>query len=57
VRYFNTENIPLPKEVKEYHKEKLAERARKEGRGLSLTWWSKIYSFASVLKKEVKEDE
>ncbi len=31
-RYLDHGNLPLPKEVVEYHKEKIAERAEKEGR-------------------------
>lgn len=32
VRYFDTGNIPFPQEIKELHKEKIAERSRKESR-------------------------
>jgi methylaspartate mutase epsilon subunit len=32
VRYFDTGNIPFPQEIKEFHKEKIAERSRKESR-------------------------
>ena len=34
MRYFDTGDMPLPKEVKEYHHEKLQSRAKKEGRPL-----------------------
>jgi len=34
MRYYDTGDMPLPKEVKEYHKEKLQSRAKKEGRPL-----------------------
>ena len=32
VRYFDTGNITFPKDIKEFHKEKIAERSKKEGR-------------------------
>jgi methylaspartate mutase epsilon subunit len=34
MRYFDTGDMPLPKEVKEYHREKLKSREKKEGRPL-----------------------
>ena len=32
VRYYDTGNIPFPKDIKKFHKEKIAERSKKEGR-------------------------
>jgi methylaspartate mutase epsilon subunit len=52
VRYFDSGNIPLPEEVKEYHKEKLAERERKEGRKLAFDAVVKDLQFASTLTKK-----
>ena len=52
VRYFDSGNIPLPKEVKEYHREKLAEREKKEGRKLGFDSAVKDLQFASVLRKK-----
>jgi methylaspartate mutase epsilon subunit len=52
VRYLDTGNIPLPEEVKEYHKEKLAERERKEGRKMTFEMVVQDLQFASLLKKK-----
>jgi methylaspartate mutase epsilon subunit len=52
VRYFDTGNVPLPEEVKAYHREKLAERERKEGRKASFDMVVQDLQFASVLKKK-----
>jgi methylaspartate mutase epsilon subunit len=52
VRYWNTGNIPLPGEVTEYHKEKLAGRAEKEGRELTFDMAVKDLQFASILPKQ-----
>ncbi len=52
VRYFNAGDIPLPTDVREYHKEKLAGRARKEGRELSFDMAVKDLQFASILPKQ-----
>lgn len=54
VRYLDTGNIPLPREVKEYHREKIAERERKEGRKAGLEMVVEDIQFASVLKKSRK---
>ena len=51
VRYLDSGDIPLPKEVKEYHKAKLAERAAKEGTELTFDMVVKDLQFASILKK------
>ena len=51
VRYLDSGNVPLPKEVKEYHKEKLAQRSKKEGREPGFDMVVKDLQFASVLKK------
>jgi len=51
VRYFNTGDIPLPPEVKEYHKAKLAERAKKEDRELSFDMVVQDLQFASRIAK------
>jgi methylaspartate mutase epsilon subunit len=52
VRYLDTGNVPLPEEVKAYHREKLAERERKEGRKASFDMVVQDLQFASVLKKK-----
>ncbi len=52
VRYLDTGDIPLPEEVREYHKEKLAERERKEGKKPGLQMAVNDLQFASVLKKK-----
>lgn len=51
VRYFNTGDIPLPDEVKEYHRAKLAEREAREGRKIDFNTVVNDLQFASVLKK------
>jgi methylaspartate mutase epsilon subunit len=51
VRYFDPGDIPLPNEVKEYHREKLAAREKKEGRKLDFGMVVKDLQFASTLKK------
>ena len=51
VRYFDTGDVPLPKEVKEYHKEKLAEREEKEGRKINFDMVVNDLQFASRLPK------
>ena len=38
LRYIQSGNIPLPREVAEYHKEKLAERSAKTGSKPSVDW-------------------
>ena len=52
VRYFDPGDTPLPKEVLDYHREKLAERERKEGRPLAFDMVVKDLQFASTLKKK-----
>ncbi len=49
VRYYNFGNVPLPKEVKEYHEEKLGERSKKEGKELSFDMVVSDLQFASRL--------
>jgi methylaspartate mutase epsilon subunit len=56
VRYLDTGDMPLPKEVKEYHKEKLAERERKEDRKINFDMVVKDLQFASVLPKTRQAD-
>jgi methylaspartate mutase epsilon subunit len=38
IRYLDHANVPLPKEVIQYHKEKIAEREKKEGQPADLEW-------------------
>jgi methylaspartate mutase epsilon subunit len=52
VRYFDTGDIPLPGEVKEYHRAKLAQREKKEGRKLSFDMVVKDLQFASTIAKK-----
>jgi methylaspartate mutase epsilon subunit len=52
IRYLDTGDIPLPQEVKEYHKEKLAEREKKEGKKLNFEMVVKDLQFASTLLKK-----
>lgn len=54
VRYFDTGNIPLPEEVKAYHREKIAERERKEGRKAGFDMVVRDLQFASVLPEKWK---
>ena len=49
MRYFDTGDMPLPKEVKEYHKEKLRSRAKKEGRPLDFDMVVDDLQYASRL--------
>ena len=49
MRYFNTGDMPLPKEVKEYHLEKLQSRAKKEGRPLDFDMVVADLAYASRL--------
>jgi methylaspartate mutase epsilon subunit len=56
VRYLDPGDIPLPKEVREYHREKLAGREKKEGRKLDFDMVVKDLQFASILpKRQVPE--
>lgn len=49
VRYWDPGDVPLPREVKEYHLEKLAGRAKKEGRELDFQMVTADLQFASIL--------
>jgi len=49
MRYFSTGDMPLPKEVKEYHLEKLQGRAKKEGRPLDFEMVVDDLQYASRL--------
>ena len=51
VRYWDPGDIPLPAEVREYHRQKLAEREKKEGRTLAFDMVVHDLQFASVLPK------
>ena len=51
VRYLDTGDIPLPKEVIDYHREKIAEREIKEGRKAGLDMVVNDLQFASILKR------
>lgn len=50
VRYLDSGNVPLPKEVKEYHRAKIAERERKEGRKAGLDMVVQDLQYASVVR-------
>ncbi len=55
MRYFDIGDMPLPKEVKEYHLEKLKSREKKEGRPLSFDMVVADLQYASrlpVIKKD-----
>ena len=49
VRYWDPGDVPLPREVKEYHLEKLQSRAKKEGRDLDFQMVVADLQFASIL--------
>ncbi|MCL5734097.1 MAG: hypothetical protein M1274_00665, partial [Actinobacteria bacterium] len=51
VRYWDPGDIPLPQEVREYHRAKLAEREKKEGRKLDFQMLVSDLQFASILPK------
>ncbi len=51
VRYYDSGNIPLPEEVKEYHRQKLSEREKKAGQ-LNFEMAVQDLQFASILKKK-----
>lgn len=53
VRYVDSGDIPLPMEVKEYHREKLAEREEKEGQKITFDTVVKDLQFASVFKRNI----
>lgn len=52
VRYLDPGDIPLPDEVREYHRQKLAEREKKEGRKLDFAMLVQDLQFASVIKRK-----
>ncbi len=52
MRYLDTGNVPAPPEVKEYHREKIAEREKKEGRKAGLDMVVQDLQFASLIKKK-----
>jgi methylaspartate mutase epsilon subunit len=54
VRYFDTGDIPLPDEVKEYHRAKLAEREAREGRKIDFNTVVNDLQFASVFKRNTR---
>jgi methylaspartate mutase epsilon subunit len=51
VRYWDPGDIPLPDEVREYHREKLKGREKKEGRPLDFQMLVSDLQFASILRK------
>ena len=51
VRYFDPGDLPLPKEVREYHAEKLKSREKKEGRPLAFDMLVSDLQFVSRLPK------
>ena len=52
VRYWDFGDVPVPSEAKEYHRQKLAGREKKEGRPLSFDMVVRDLQFASVLPKQ-----
>jgi methylaspartate mutase epsilon subunit len=50
VRYLDPGNVPLPEEVREYHRAKIAERERKEGRKAGLDMVVQDLQYASVVR-------
>lgn len=50
VRYLDAGDIPLPDEVREYHRAKIAERERREGRKVDFNTVVQDLQFASILK-------
>jgi methylaspartate mutase epsilon subunit len=54
VRYWEPGDIPLPSEVREYHRQKLEGRAKKEGRPLDFQMVVGDLQFASRLPKGEK---
>ena len=50
VRYLDAGNIPLPREVLEYHREKVAERERRDGRKVTFDTVVADLQFASVIR-------
>ena len=51
MRYWDAGDIPLPDEVREYHRQKLAGREQKEGRPLDFQMLVSDLQFASILPK------
>lgn len=49
VRYLDPGNLPLPKEVLDYHRAKIGEREKKEGRRAGLEMVVKDLQFSSIL--------
>ena len=49
VRYLNIGDVPLPSEVKEYHREKIAEREKRDGRQADFNMVVEDIQFASIL--------
>ncbi len=49
LRYLDTGDIPLPKEVKEYHREKIADRETRDGRQADFGMVVEDIQFASIL--------
>ena len=49
VRYLNSGDIPLPREVKDYHREKIAERERRDGRQADFDMVVEDIQFASIM--------
>jgi len=53
VRYFDTGNVPIPKEAKEYNDEKLREREEKQGIKLTFDTVVSDLQFASILPQTI----
>ncbi|MDP6173719.1 MAG: hypothetical protein QGF09_06090, partial [Rhodospirillales bacterium] len=49
VRYLETGDVPIPAEVKDYHRAKIAEREKIEGRKADMRMIVEDFTFASVL--------
>jgi methylaspartate mutase epsilon subunit len=54
VRYWDPGDVPLPPEVKDYHLQKLAGRAKKEGRSLDFQMVVSDLQFASILPSKAR---
>ena len=52
MRYLDCGDLPIPQEVKEYHKDKLAERSKKEGFPVDFGMVVSDLQFASRLPVE-----
>jgi methylaspartate mutase epsilon subunit len=55
VRYLDPGNIPLPREVIDYHRAKIAEREAKEGVPANLETVVKDLQFASILPRPAEK--